>query len=204
MQDRLLILDLDDVLANLREALYQALSRVTGIDRHWRDWRHYDLGVHFDLEHEQLQALLVREGVLEACRPEPGAAVATQALAGLGLRLCVITARAWHPQALSLTRDWLEAHGIVHHDLRVVPLGSDKLRAVPVSWPVLLAVDDHPHNIDRYHRAGIDTVLVDRPWNSDHRGYRVHSLAALVEHVGNRLEALQEDSQPCRSRPTAS
>jgi hypothetical protein len=41
-----IIFDLDDVLANLRESLYQTLTQVTGVDLHWRHWQHYALRQH--------------------------------------------------------------------------------------------------------------------------------------------------------------
>lgn len=178
-----IVLDLDDVLANLREALYRVLSRATGIDRHWRDWPHYDLCRHYDIDKPTLEMLLIRERTLEGCQPEPGAATVTRALAALGFELAIITARAWHPRAEQLTRDWLAAHGIHYHRLGVVALGGDKLRALPPNERIVLAVDDHPHNIDRYQRAGIPTLMVDMPWNAQHRARRIHSLDMLVSHA---------------------
>ncbi len=174
-----IVLDLDDVLANLRESLYRVLAANTGIDRHWRDWPHYDLCQHFAIAKPELEALLVRERALENCQPEPGAAEATLVLAESGFELTIITARAWHPRADMLTRDWLDAHGIRYHDLRVVALGGNKLEALP-EGEVVLAVDDHPSNIRRYQAAGIPSLMMDMPWNADHEAERIHDLDAVV------------------------
>lgn len=179
-----IVLDLDDVIANLRESLYRVLRRATGIDRHWRDWQHYDLCQHFAIAKPALEQILIRDQALEDCRPEPGAAAATAALAALGFELVIITARAWHPRAEALTRDWLAAHAVHYHRLAVVPLGGDKLTALP-DRPVALAVDDHPHNIRNYQRAGIAALMVDRPWNTGHQAPRVESLTAAVAYAHN-------------------
>ncbi|MCB1807618.1 MAG: hypothetical protein KDJ99_21440, partial [Candidatus Competibacteraceae bacterium] len=64
-----IILDLDDVLANLRESLYQVMSRVTRIDKHWRDWTHYDLREHYQVDNAFLDDVLMRERALESCQP---------------------------------------------------------------------------------------------------------------------------------------
>lgn len=178
-QQPAIVLDLDDVLANLRQSLYRVLSRSTGIDRHWTDWPHYDLCEHFAIDKPTLEALLIHEQTLETCEPEPGAAEATGALAELGFELAIITARAWHPHAEAITHSWLRTHGIRYHRLRVVPLGGNKLEALPQT-EVVLAVDDHPNNISRYQQAGIPSLMMHMPWNVDHSADRIHDLDAVV------------------------
>lgn len=184
-----IVLDLDDVLANLRQTLYQVLSRSTGIDRHWHDWPNYDLCAHFTLDKSALVTLLVDEQVLELCEPESGAAAATASLAELGYELAIITARAWHPQAEAVTHHWLRTHGIHYDRLSVVPLGSNKLHALPPT-EVVMAVDDHPDNIQRYQQVGIPTLMMHRPWNVNHSGERIHDLDAVVDLARHRINGL--------------
>lgn len=179
-----IVLDLDDVIANLRESLYRVLHRATGIDRHWRDWQHYNLCQHFALAKPVLERILIQEQALENCQPEPDAAAATAMLAGLDFELIIVTARAWHPHAEALTHRWLAEHGVHFHQLLVVPLGSDKLAALP-DRSVALAIDDHPRNIRSYQRAGIATLMVERPWNAGCYAPRVESLMAAVQRVNN-------------------
>lgn len=178
-----IILDLDDVLANLRESLYQVLGRATGIERHWRDWQHYDLRRHYQLDSPALDALLVREQALEACQPEPGAAALTQALAALGLRQIIVTARGWHPRAAEVSRAWLAQHGMVYDDLRVVPLGGNKLEAIQDCPVIQLAVDDHPRHVARYQQQGIPVLIMDRPWNQEAPGERVYSAVEMLAFI---------------------
>lgn len=176
-----IVLDLDDVLANLRETLYRVLLTATGVDLPWRQWPHYDLRKLYAIEEIPLQALLKRERALESCEPEPGAAAATRALRAQGYQVRIITARGWHPDAERLTRHWLAQHGIEHDTLAVVPLTGDKVAMIEDRSQVVLAVDDHPRYIDGYRQAGIPAVVVDRPWNGHCTAERVHSLEALVE-----------------------
>lgn len=179
-----IILDLDDVLANLRESLCQTLGQAAGSRLHWRDWRHYDLRQHYPEIADRLEPLLIATRTLESCQPEPGAATATQALGSLGFKVLIITARGWHPQGETLTRAWLKDHGIYHDELAVVPLGSNKLAALSPTHAVALAVDDHPSHVVQYRQAGIPALLMDRPWNATFPGERIYSLDALVARAG--------------------
>lgn len=176
-----IVLDLDDVLANLRESLYRTLLTATGVDFHWRQWTHYDLRQLYAIEEAPLHALLLRERALEVCEPEPGAAAATRALRALGYHVRIITARGWHPEAELLTRVWLEQHGIEHDTLAVVPLAGDKLEQIEARDQVVLAVDDHPRHIERYREVGIPAVVVDRPWNGMCTAQRIMSIDLLPQ-----------------------
>jgi len=179
-----IILDLDDVLANLRESLYQVMYRTTGINTHWREWTHYDLGRHYQLDDTRLEVALMDEKALESCQPEPGAAAMTQALNELGFELIIITARGWHPNAHALTRDWLVQHDIRHDTLHVTQLGGNKLEALDTHAHIALAVDDHPNNLRRYQQAGIATLMPSRPWNADyHDALRIDDLQAIVDYA---------------------
>ena len=179
-----IILDLDDVLANLRETLYQILHRTTRIDKHWRDWAHYDLREHFQVDNAFLDSIFKREQALESCQPEPGAAEMTQALSELGFELVIITARGWHPSASELTRDWLQRHGIQHDRLHVTQLGGNKLEVLSDTDTIALAVDDHPNNLRRYRHAGIPALMPSMPWNVNyHDAPRIYSLQAVVDYA---------------------
>ena len=179
-----IILDLDDVLANLRESLYQVMRRATQIDKHWRDWAHYDLRQHFQVDNAFLDDVLMREQALESCQPEPGAADMTQALSALGFELIIVTARGWHPQARELTQNWLDRHGMQHNSLHVTQLGGNKLEGLRDLDTILLAVDDHPNNLRRYRQAGIATLMPAMPWNADyHDSPRIDNLQAVVDYA---------------------
>lgn len=178
-----IILDLDDVLANLRESLHRILHRETGINLHWQHWQHYDLRRHYRLDNPELDELLVREQLLEHCEPELDAPHVTQQLAALGLRLIIVTARGWHPRAAQITRAWLDRHGIAYDDLRVVPLGANKLDAIQDCTDIRLAVDDHPRNVDHFRQQGIPALIMDRPWNTNTPGERVHSPLEMLDFI---------------------
>lgn len=184
-----IIFDLDDVLSNLRESLYQVMHKATGIDKHWRDWEHYDLGRHFSIDSDALNAILMEQRALENCVPEPGAAAATRHLSAQGFELSIVTARAWHPQAFELTQTWLQTHAITFHELRVVPLGSNKMDVLKEHRDIVLAIDDHPRNIQHYQQAGVSTLMVDRPWNAHyHATERIFSLQPVLDYTADWLK----------------
>lgn len=179
------VLDLDDVVANLRDSLYQILSAASGRAYHWQQWQHYDLARHYPELADRLEALLVAERALERCLPEAGAAAATLALQQAGWQVAIVTARGWHPQAYAVTEAWLQQHAIVYQQLRVVPLGGDKRSVLAELGEVRLAVDDHPTHIERYRQSGINTLLMDRPWN------RQHPHPARIQHLEQALAWLR-------------
>ena len=184
-----IILDLDDVLANLRESLYCTLSSVTGIDLHWRQWLHYDLRLHYAIDDARLNRVLIENQTLEACEPEPGAGSMTRKLSQLGYRITIVTARGWHPRAQALTAEWLHRHAIHYDRLAVVPLQSNKLKVIDRLDDIALTVDDHPKHIQHYQDAGLKTLVMDRPWNATCQAERVFSMAAVVDW-------LQADASP--------
>ena len=179
-----IILDLDDVLANLRESLYQVMRRTTRIDKHWREWTHYDLRQHYQVDDAFLDEVLMREQALESCQPEPGAAEMTHALSDLGYELIVVTARGWHPKARELSQAWLNLHEMKHDGLHVTQLGGNKLQVLTGIDTVMLAVDDHPNNLRRYRQAGIATLMPSMPWNADyHDSPRIDNLQSVVDYA---------------------
>ena len=190
-----IVLDLDDVLANLRESLYRTLSVATGIDLHWRNWTHYDLRQHYAIDEVRLNEVLITKQALEACEPEHNAATTTHELVDLGFDIVIVTARGWHPQAESITRSWLAAHAIRYDHLAVVPLQGNKLDAIDTYSNIWFAVDDHPSHVLRYQAAGIPTLVMDRPWNVGCSGHRVFSTAAVVEYAHQLRER-------CDCKPT--
>lgn len=180
-----IVLDLDDVLANLRESLYQILTSATGVDLHWQYWTHYDLRQHYRLVENHLDKILIDAQVLEHCQPEPGAEKITQLLRNLGFQVAIVTARGWHPQAKAITHSWLQSQNIFYDHLHVVPLGGNKLDVFAELQDVVMAVDDHPDNITRYDANGIFSLLMDRPWNKHFTGERIFSLDAIVDYASN-------------------
>lgn len=178
-----IVLDLDDVLANLRDSLYQILTQVTGVDLHWQHWTHYDLKQHYCMVEDRLEKILIDGQALERCHPEPGAETATEALRRLGFQVAIVTARGWHPQAKAISHAWLQSQNISYDHLHVVPLGGNKLEVLAHLQDVVMAVDDHPNNIMRYHTQGIPSLLMDRPWNKHFESERIYSLAAIVDYA---------------------
>jgi 5'(3')-deoxyribonucleotidase len=86
----------------------------------------------------------------------PGARLALETLQKQ-FRIVIITAR--RPSARPQTLQWLHMHELPFDELHLTGEKSD------VSDGVVFAVDDHPTHIQDYIEQGIQTFLMDQPWN---------------------------------------
>lgn len=70
-----------------------------------------------------------------------------------------------------LTRRWLELHGFPnHHNVYHVGRGGSKAKLCK-ELGVELFVDDAYHNFEELREAGVNVLLLDKPWNRDHNVY---------------------------------
>ncbi|MDT7041017.1 5' nucleotidase, NT5C type [Candidatus Nitronereus thalassa] len=86
----------------------------------------------------------------------PGARLALETLQEQ-FRIVIITAR--RPSARPQTLEWLHRHELPFDELHLTGEKTD------VSEGVVCAVDDHPAHIQDYLSRGIQTFLMDQPWN---------------------------------------
>jgi phosphoglycolate phosphatase-like HAD superfamily hydrolase len=84
-----------------------------------------------------------------------------------GKRIIVVTARErrWH----TLTQNWLDQHGVLHHELHMRPTGDFRrdtfikgeiLAVLRERYDVVHAYDDNPAVIDLWTGHGIPTTVV--------------------------------------------
>lgn len=177
------VFDLDDTLANLREHLMASLNRRTGREVHWTEWRRYELVGVYGASVEQILAWVLEDRVLEAATLEPHAREAVASARRAGYRVAVVTARGWHPQGETITRRWLDRHGIHLDALHLVPAFGSKAGVLARLGPVEHFVDDHAGHL--HPARALPTVrathLLDRPWNRDDTTLnRLHGLDEVV------------------------
>lgn len=182
--------DMDDVLANIRTLVADVLGKATGRSIPWESWTTYDLGQVFGIPIDHCLQAFIEHTVLERAQPEPGAAEAVTRAIELGFTPAIISARAWHPNGQSLTRDWLDAHGLPIQEVHLVPLGVSKSSCLQGLGNIAAYVDDHLGHILDAQAAGIPgAVLMDRPWNRfalpNDRVYSLAEFALRLEAVGN-------------------
>lgn len=198
--------DVDEVLANLRDGLARQMTTRFGKDLDWRQWHDYS----FFLPHmsqQEFYGMIMEDRLLEQCQPEPGAVGFLNSLKQAGFNIALITSRGFHPNAHSLTKDWLETHEFDVDFLHVVPHGQGKSDVVLGLPNVLAYVDDylgHLDDIDVRIKAmksskssfgsmiAADPLLcvMDRPWNQhDVNGHRrVRSVSEFHDIVLEEFE----------------
>lgn len=117
--------------------------------------------------------------------PYPDVVQAFARLQDQGHRIHLVTARdvAGVDDGLAATNHWLDAQGL---EVDSVNLAQDKphvLSRLGLDASTCVAVDDGPHHVEAWERAGVYGVVMDR-WGSysgDHR--MVPDLASFADHL---------------------
>lgn len=183
---RVAALDIDDSLADLRNPLMHALNQYTGKDIHWNDWDVYDLAKIYGMTIPDFRACLIESDALRKAKPMEDSINFCQHLIDNNYIVLMVTARGWHPQAVELTKQWLEEYKIPYHDLYVTKLNQSKYKAIEKYGVIDLAVDDAFENIKNYKESGMvrHPVLFHHPWNKNHEYDKViHNIMEAVEYV---------------------
>lgn len=193
--------DIDDVLGHLGESLNASLNAMTGRSVPFHHWSHFRFFEFYGIEIEQFLSRIIDEKLLTEMPPCAGAQRALASIREAGSDVVLITARGYHPQAESVTLEWLERHGMHFDDLIIVPEGQSKGEIAQKRYPKGFAVmiDDNANNLDSMKSFGLVqmTVLVDQPWNQSRNDYRhgVNRFSGIYQYV----ESLkQQAAQPLR------
>ena len=190
------VLDLDDVQADLFRCMRHALNGYTGLDRTPAHFNTFNITeVYPGLQMDEFFNLLICDKILENLKPLEGAAEATRTMKSAGLTINVVTARDWHPEGKNLSIDWLERHGFVFDRLEVTcPNISKEVAYRKFGAQFELIADDHMKNINH----AIDSKLfkrvavIDKPWNRWETGFEAHGqrysslLDVALELAGDR------------------
>ena len=181
------ILDLDDVQADLFSDLRKQFNKHMGVYKKERDFTTFDITqVYEGLDMSTFYLVLEDAGVIERLRPLEGAVEATQRMSKLGYQINVVTARGWHSDGLKASQDWLEKHGFYFDRLSISdPNTSKKDVYKHFAGHFDLIVDDHVKNIDHALDSGLfeSVALISRPWNEQDKRFRYGS---------NRYNSLQD------------
>lgn len=129
----------------------------------WKDEWGWQLSQFMEVTREGIEA----GHVFRRGDPYPDAVAGFQAMQAAGHRLHVITDRRWpgaEDEAEQSTRDWLEQNGIRPDSITFT---KDKTAILDVAEnPDTAAfIEDLAKNAEALDQAGVETWLVDRPWN---------------------------------------
>lgn len=166
--ERILGVDVDNVLADYTDAFRQVVAAGTGRDPEdlpvpttWSAYEEWGLNDRtFNQWHRRA---VVDERILRDADPIPGGAEALRNLSEAGVRIRIVTHRLYlsgtHALVASDTVEWLEEHGIPYWDLCFVARKGD------VGCDVY--IDDAPHNILHLRERGHRAIVFDWPYNRE-------------------------------------
>lgn len=180
-----LILDLDDTCLNLRDVLYMSIKNLAGKDIHWQQWDQFHLPSIFGGSFDQFATAWVKDQVLENCTLEPGLFEFLQQAKSMGLAIHALSARGWHPQGYEITCDFINKHKLPFDGIHIVDHSKTKAEYMLDNFVDIHSfVDD---NFDHYMKAtdaGINSYLVNRPWNQKYsvkcHSHRINGIHSLI------------------------
>lgn len=182
-------IDVDDVIAELKHALYASLKKRYPNVEPPEYWSSFDIYNRYGIPIKEFLEIILEDNLLATIPMVRGALKALQALKDSGRPLVLITSRGYAPEAL--TTGWLAANVVPHDDLIIVPEGMTKAEAAIAKYPqgFLYMVDDLPKNLDDMKNAGLVkyTILINQPWNQDRQDFKegVSRFDSLDSFVGS-------------------
>ncbi|MBW2391591.1 MAG: bifunctional metallophosphatase/5'-nucleotidase [Deltaproteobacteria bacterium] len=176
---RWIYIDIDDVLSHTAVLLGDLLAEHHDRRVPYEEITHFDLGVSFGLDREELERFLDLAHEPEAIGSisiVEGAVSALGHWLDEGYEIHLLTGRP--PGTASTTRAWLEAHGVPHSSLSFVnkygrsssghegppALGLGELAAMEFCLAVEDSLDVAVYLAEQ---LGIEVALMDHPWNRD-------------------------------------
>jgi hypothetical protein len=160
---------------------YEGLKASTTQWDFWKDWGWSNSKFH------KFWVDGVRDGIIFATAPFPGAVDAINSVYDAGHKVHIITHRGWKKYpglAEDLTAACLERDGIRYHSLTFT---ADKTDV----WTDMM-VDDKPENYYDLIKAGTDAYLLTRDWNKHIEGAkRVRSVGEFSRKVLEKVDSAQ-------------
>lgn len=189
--NKIAILDVDDTVANMRSTLNETLNRVYGKDIHWTQWNTFNLERVYGINSEQFLDTLRREQVIERMVPHSESAEFTHKLKKMGYKIHILTARKWHHNGATVTRNWLKDHDIIFDDITVCDITDCKSFILTQAYDrVDLTVDDSLTHCRKYvDNHDIEQVFIyNMPWNKcdaidSTRANRINNLSEVLEKL---------------------
>jgi hypothetical protein len=190
MDKPIALLDLDDTLINLKEALYQTLVEEYGKGQalHWSLWEGIDNERNFGLTLDELIALAVKHKIFRKIKPHVFSKVLLMDLQLRGYYVIILTSReGFVPDAYIETRAYLRTHELSFDELIVSPVGENKMDSIKHHEKIHFAIDDQENNCIEFAESGkVEHVFLHAlPHNkSCTRFIRLHNLFQVYPHLG--------------------
>jgi 5'-nucleotidase len=190
--DKVLGVDVDNVLANYTEGLRRIVSEELGVlPATLPDpsaWNYIEWGISDEEFNDVHRRAVVEHRMFRDLEVMPGAAEVLQELSDQGVRIRIVTHRLYlsgtHEVVAHDTVEWLEKHDIPYWDLCMVAKKGD------VGCD--LYIDDAPHNIQALRDIGRKVIVYDWPYNRELEGPRARSWEDIRELTDPMLLAVEK------------
>ena len=151
------------------------------------EWKHWELNKnHPEITWDKFNEWIYDTRALERIQPNEDAMHVVEHCKSLGYRTGIVTARAYYPKAMKVTRQWVNKHKLPIDQIYCVSPEVDKrLTLDALKYPVKIYVDDHPeHIISAQLSDNVDKpIILTRPWNDTHDiEHRIDELADVIDH----------------------
>ncbi len=185
------ILDLDDTLGNFRDAACNAFNKKYNKQHTFKEWEHHLIEQLYGITKEEFISNIIELNILENIEPHEEVVEFTKKLKDNGYIIIVLTARSWHPEAASITHNWLRQHNISYTCISlcdVTDSKADLLYDIEKTFgKIAFVVDDSSWQLENYLKTNISNVvyIYDMPWNKDKLldilgGKRISNLTEIV------------------------
>ena len=170
MNNLIIGLDLDSVIADTAKVIHKYILDQFGIDMNWDDVRSYHFEDFPGLSSEMVAELkhVIESGyILMDVLPYNTASASTHLLQALDLIVYIITARSNHLE--EPTREWLNIHNIAYDELFLAK-GVEKYKLIK-EYDIKAFVEDR-HDVLASIKANhgmldLGMYLVSQPWNRE-------------------------------------
>lgn len=183
--DKWVVFDVDDVICNFRESLYQSLKK-RGINIPWQEWSHYNHVKMFNFNDEkELHLHMAQHSVLENSLVEKEALSVMLSLKQKGYKIGLLTARAWHTEGQLITQAFIEKYNLPIDKLVISGQHMDRKSAHIDKFQGVVEyyIDDSIHHIQDFLSHQVRAILMNRPWNQEVDLERVASLTEFNEKI---------------------
>lgn len=187
MNSKIILLDVDGVLADFTGAVLQWGNLITGLDRRPADVTRY--GQLFELYPEEarvkIEGIVSSEGFCSKLEVYKGAKEGVAKLRELG-RVYAVTS-PWHSKTWCYEREWwLRAHFSMHNQDIIHAREKHLVRGD-------MLIEDHPFKLAMWQRVNQEglALLVDAPYNqgADPALQRVHNWDEIVAAAKGHFES---------------
>lgn len=185
-------LDLDDVVVDMKSFLVYAFNKEFDLQLKKEDWTEYNLMKAFDIEYDEVLDIFHKYNIIQNSKVFDYSVESIEKIKDMGFEPFCLTARGWHGDAETLTREYFEEHKIPIDNIIILPNGMNKGEYLKKS-----GIKAHSFIDDNFTQASsvsvsnmVDKVyLKNETWNNSidisniGNMVRTDTLADMVENI---------------------